>query len=740
MCNRKRDSKQAGIPCKDSTADAVAELSTTPKLPPGLALRSGQTKPCFIEIFSGSSNLSRHMYDRGFDVISVDWNRNKYVQRFSVIELDLSVAKGEDVLWELISATSPVAMHAGVPGGTSSRNTCRDADNPLGLPNISESTKHRVDMENRLYYLVLQLYMYCSLHNIIFSAEVPVRSWFWSVLPTYARQLSLEASRLLGRLFPTSFDVCMHGAVRQTRVRVDCTHSCYSVLAATCDNQHPHDHSFFHLHHGAQGTYPDLLCLRWAEALASALPSQPPAREHSGLKALTASLGLRQSKCLRQLVPEFCKVFNLDLAANALPERCKVLGPSLKGGEDMGLHRVGQFHSPEAFLVKARLLKHPLDTLNPVPDVIKRAIFNIYTLGAAEIAQRRVDMIRMILEWRQQLSQDEQALHASMPEYMQRVLEGKQILLLKRLLEYAGYDDLDCVKFLQQGVELSGYHDIPCYAESKITPATSTQTQLEAEAVWRRKALSTTQLDAEQFAVLEEQSEQEVAAGFLNGPFSTIDEVSAYMKRDDWVLNPRFLLLQGPSQKPRVIDDCKRSGLNETFTCLERLQLQDLDFVVAVAKLIRRCRQESSVTLELSDGVQLAGKVHPSLQGQQWLARALDLSKAYKQVAIAPSSRHLAVVGYPSPGSTWKYYASASLPFGASGSVYSFLRLARAIWFLTTFLFDIPACHYFDDFPHFEVEPLCKSSCHTFELFLKILGGASLKETRICHLTASLTF
>ena len=81
------------------------------------------------------------MYDRGFDVISVDWNRNKYVQRFSVIELDLSVAKGEDVLWELISATSPVAMHAGVPGGTSSRNTCRHADNPLGLPNISESTK-----------------------------------------------------------------------------------------------------------------------------------------------------------------------------------------------------------------------------------------------------------------------------------------------------------------------------------------------------------------------------------------------------------------------------------------------------------------------------------------------------------------------------------------------------------------------------------------------------------------------
>jgi hypothetical protein len=329
------------------------------------------------------------MYDRGFDVISVDWNRNKYVQRFSVIELDLSVAKGEDVLWELISATSPVAMHAGVPGGTSSRNTCRDADNPLGLPNISESTKHRVDMENRLYYLVLQLYMYCSLHNIIFSAEAPVRSWFWSVLPTYARQLSLEASRLLGRLFSTSFDVCMHGAVRQTRVRVDCTRSCYSVLAATCDNQHPHDHSFFHLHHGAQGAYPDLLCLRWAEALASALPSQPPAREHSGLKALTASLGLRQSKRLRQLVPEFCKVFNLDLAANALPERCKVLGPSLKGGEDMGLHRVGQFHSPEAFLVKARFLKHPLDTLNPVPDVIKRAIFNIYTLGAAEIGQRR---------------------------------------------------------------------------------------------------------------------------------------------------------------------------------------------------------------------------------------------------------------------------------------------------------------------------------------------------------------
>jgi len=52
----------------------------------------------FVEIFAGTGNLSKHMYERGFDVICIDWKHNKHTSKFSAINIDLGSDDGQQVL------------------------------------------------------------------------------------------------------------------------------------------------------------------------------------------------------------------------------------------------------------------------------------------------------------------------------------------------------------------------------------------------------------------------------------------------------------------------------------------------------------------------------------------------------------------------------------------------------------------------------------------------------------------
>ena len=444
-------------------------------------------------------------------------------------------------------------------------------------------------------------------------------------------------------------------------------------------------------------------------------------RDLSNPRAATLASGMRQTSKTKQLIPEFYQVFECDASQTNLPPLAKVLGPSIKGDSAKGFSRVGVFHSVEQFLEKSLTVSHPIDTANPVPDVVKFAIFKVFTMSPSDISHHRTKVIKDVLELRESLSSDEAKLHGSMSPHISKVVKGKHILLFRRLLEDNGYDDMEAVSFLSRGVDLTGAHSLPAYAESKVVPATSTRDQLLRESVWRRKSLASQHLSEDDFNKLEEQTMKEVELGFLDGPMDDIG-ISAALGTPNWLLNPRFLLLQGPSQKPRAIDDCRRRGLNTAFTSLERLNLQDFDFVVAVCKLLRSCRHGDQISLDLQTGETLQGTVHASSVDDAWMARTLDLSKAYKQLAVSDDSRPLATVGYPGPSGKWSYFAASSLPFGATGSVYGFLRVSRALWFLVNKLLLVPSCFYFDDFPHFSLSKCAKNVKLAFETFLHALG------------------
>ena len=85
--------------------------------------------------------------------------------------------------------------------------------------------------------------------------------------------------------------------------------------------------------------------------------------------------------------------------------------------------------------------------------------------------------------------------------------------------------------------------------------------------------------------------------------------------------------------------------------------------------------------------------------GDLIVGRTYDLESAYRQLAIAPSSRKYSYIACYDPGrDRCCVHSLASMPFGAVASVYAFLRTALLLNRIVSELLFIPVTSYFDDF------------------------------------------
>ena len=124
------------------------------------------------------------------------------------------------------------------------------------------------------------------------------------------------------------------------------------------------------------------------------------------------------------------------------------------------------------------------------------------------------------------------------------------------------------------------------------------------------------------------------------------------------------------------------------------LKLQDDDYITGLALAIAR---------RISAG--------PSGPGAEpWWGKCLDLSKAYKQMAIHPSNRHLAVIFFHDQSGAPKYFVANSMMFGSTAAVYSFNRVSRSLWYLMNKLLVIPCGVFYDDFPMFSPASLAEDA------------------------------
>ena len=364
---------------------------------------------------------------------------------------------------------------------------------------------------------------------------------------------------------------------------------------------------------------------------------------------------------------------------------------------------VGTWHTPEQFVNKALHSSHPMEE-NTLHKITNDAIDFVAKSSSRLVSiERKKNLLKAKILARQ-LESQEKELHASLPTSIQKVVQDKKILLWEKLLELNNYDDMEVVHFMKEGVPLVGTHDHPsCYA-MKLKLASTTEEELRDSAVPSRLALEMRKphTDSPGFAEhLESTAQEEVDLAFLEGPFHSAEEVTNLLGHSKWRIMRRFVIEQGAKLRP--IDDGLEAQLNSAYTSTIRLDLQDADYVVAMA-------------LKL-------GK-HKELN---WVGKTLDLSKAYKQLPIRPDHRDLAVVFFRDSRGKPRYYVPNALMFGSTAAVYAFNRVSRSIWFLVNVVLKVPSAVYFDDYPMFLPEGSSQDTDALVSDFL-VVGLASRQD------------
>ena len=183
------------------------------------------------------------------------------------------------------------------------------------------------------------------------------------------------------------------------------------------------------------------------------------------------------------------------------------------------------------------------------------------------------------------------------------------------------------------------------------------------------------------FGPLEDACKEELEKGSVEGPFFSEDEVSKFLGHDQWCCIRRFIIQQGDKFRP--IDDCCECQLNEGYSSTFKLRLQDADYFACLALSV--CKRVACV------------ESRPDLS--EWSGECLDLSRAYKQLAILPEHVDLAVCLVRNKAGKPVFYVPSSLMFGSNAAVYAFNRVSRSIFFLLSKLLLLPMSCFYDDFP-----------------------------------------
>ena len=505
------------------------------------------------------------------------------------------------------------------------------------------------------------------------------------------------------------FDACMHGGDRDKRTKFLCSPGLFEPLAVDCDNKHTHASWVPRLEHGRMvfPTAAEAAIRRHFAPAHVTLSSRscPTIGPHDTPRSPSQGLDYHGSRS-----PKLASTpngFPSFWALNICPTQSRSphinswrllhhggarlrhqVRPAIRGRDSCLSTEFGG--NQRSFSTKPKRCV-PVDGQNFLHPAAIDAVHRVVSAPVLEMARDRLRAALKVKSLRVELEQQEKVMKDAMRPDVRSRLSIKNIKLFEPLLKSLDYPDMGVIDLMRDGVPMVGWQSPPQGLRENLIPATMTAQELEDSAIWRRRSI----MGAGQKATPRDEHEllkaasAEVEAGFLQGPF-TEQEMTDHLGRSDWLLNPRFALHQGNGGKVRVIDDARQSALNCAYSSTVKLQLQDSDYIAAMLRYAMTV--QSTVDTDADE---------------RWLGKTLDLSKAYKQLAVQPDHQHLTIVGFP-VGDKWHLYKSIALPFGATGSVYGFVRVSQALWFLLTKLLHTVTLCYFDDFPVIEKQGGCK--------------------------------
>ena len=713
----------------------------------------------FVEVCAGSAILSAEAAKKGYQTFPIDHAHNRFSPKASIFPMDLSTDAARKLMPEMFKFLRPSWAHFGLPCGTCSRarerpisselkadgapqpRPLRDAANLMGKDGLNLHEHQRVQSANAVYITAEIILFCCFLYGTCVTLENPERSWLWAILASLVKQrCNDQYTDWYFALDDVIFDTCQHGGDFPKTTRLKCSAPHFRHLGQLCDGSHQHatwqvrkTDTGWIFDTAAEAAYPRVLAERMVLAASqSTIPGQLE-NTYKSFRLESLKQADHQSKVHRQLIPEFSKVDEVAVLPSAGDYKL-LSSPMTTGEKDNGDgeilkkaklgYKIGWYYSMTEHFEQACRLRHPAFDFLIVPDILRRNLFDLLTRGPKAVAESRIGALKDIMKLKLELQPEEDKLRSKLEPHVNEVTAGKALCLFRRLLEETDFPDMNVCKFMEQGVVLTGYEEDSNLYQKKIKVADMTVEQLNHQAIWRRRELMCRPMSTEELGQaddLERETSEEVTAGFLKGPF-TEEQVTELLGCSDWSLTKRFALHQ--SDKVRIIDNYKESGVNSCYGSSSYLALHDTDFIVGFLRLVMAaCSRSDWVTIPLSDGTLLQGKMHKSVRAcSGWVGRCVDLSKAYKQVAIDKLSLKHGVLGYRDKKGDWRLYTTQSLPFGASSSVFAFNKLSRALWHILTAKVGLLTTVYYDDFPCIELGELANLTTKLIDAVLNTLG------------------
>lgn len=730
------------------------------------------TSPFILEICAGSARVTSCLQGLGLTAsFGVDHKRQKHAGKIMVA--DLTSVEGQTLCWSWIKSPNCMGIFCAPPCGTCSKargipvvlpNGCRIAgpqplrseEFPDGVQSMSYLNRRRVWSANTLYKFVTDVALYALDAGMIVVIENPRSSLYWR---------TSFFSPLRKRLTFTAHQACAYGSDRPKWTVLahntkSLLHLCKTCPGLSKTHHHkpwgvvPDPNNSFAFSTAEETAYP--LPLAYAIAFSIALEVirrgwEPPAQEFIrpddvSYHYLRAIVGVQpKASKIPPILSEYSHVESVPVPSEGLPiafgQHLKAAFQSVPAGSKLlkqpplrlngglnnpGVNKFGDspgdkltmdvdeeklkpsdlahfgvYRTGEQFVKAAVKAGHPIGKDTKLPAPLQEAVNFVASHSSYEVAKSRHSTLVYWLDRAKSLQDEEKRLHSNLPVSMQGILAPKRLMLWKDMMSYYGYPDCEVFDEVVAGIDLAGpvipvKSFDPCFKPAKVSVA-----ELSRSSKASRVAMLSTirssgdgELDESVFA----KTMEELECGWLEGPIDPCD------LPDGSVVSRRFGIKQasGDSWKVRLIDDFSASGVNDTVQVETATKLHTLDIAAAL------CMELMKVSGDC-----------------QWMGKTIDLSAAYRQLGVAPSSKWVSFIAVYDPRDDKpKVFAMRALPFGASKSVYSFLRVAHSLWWLGCKALHFTWSNFFDDFITFAKATEAELVSGVALQFFNLLGWA----------------
>ena len=312
---------------------------------------------------------------------------------------------------------------------------------------------------------------------------------------------------------------------------------------------------------------------------------------------------------------------------------------------------------PVKFLTKVGEVGHHQNFVAALPREVEQAISTVASSSSQDVVISRCRWLDKYVSLAKDLEAENHLILDKMPPHMRSVMRCKHLALLQRIIDDEGYEDTklaadSCDGFSLVGEPPSSGGRLP----EKFVPAKLHVDELIEGSSKARSAVRLATVssgDSDLDSKLWSKTLEERDRGWLIGP------VPWELLEEHAVVSKRFPIQQGAKLRP--IDDFSMSMVNATVGMRDQATTDGVDTIAPTMCVFIRSLSKCGKSSRL-------------------LARSCDLSAAYRQLCVAPSSYPFAYVSVYNPElGEPSVFQQVCMPFGSRAAVNAFIRCARCI-------------------------------------------------------------